>query len=133
VTLLQKHAGLVKPGETWSVLIQGHADSRGPADYNRQLARQRAQSVKQFLIELGVPDTSIKVVTLGQEGTVCDDPSRECQQLNRRVHLELRKLPRAASILGPLSVQLARGDVLDCAGDGDDRDDAGDALPSSAK
>jgi peptidoglycan-associated lipoprotein len=129
VTLLQKQAGLLKPGETWAVLVQGHADSRGPAEYNRQLAQRRAQSVKQFLIELGVSETAIKVVTLGQEGMVCDDPSRECQQLNRRVHLELRKLPRAAAALQPLSVQLAEADELDCSGA--DELDEGAAAPSS--
>jgi peptidoglycan-associated lipoprotein len=133
VTQLQKQAGLVKPGETWAVLVQGHADSRGPAEYNRQLAQRRAQAVKQFLIELGVPETSVKVVTLGHEGTICDDPGRECQQLNRRVHLELRKLPRAAALLQPLRAQLAEADELDCPGDADDLDTTEGAAAPSAK
>ena len=56
------------------------------------------RAVKQFLVELGVPETSIKVVTIGQEGALCDDPVAECQQLNRRVHLEIRKLAPAARL-----------------------------------
>jgi len=60
----------------------------------------------------GVPEPSIKVVTIGQEGALCDDASTECRQLNRRVHLEIRKLPRAAA-LEPLRPQLMVGDTID--------------------
>jgi len=93
------------------VLIQGYADSQGPVEYNRLLAQRRAESVKQFLVELGVPETSIKVVTIGKEGALCDDPSRECQQLNRRVHLEIRKMVRSAA--APVRPEIAVGDALE--------------------
>ena len=49
------------------------------------------------LVELGIPSTSIKVVTLGKEGAICDDQSKECQRLNRRVHLEMMKLDMSAA------------------------------------
>jgi hypothetical protein len=52
--------------------------------------------VKQFLVELGVPETSVKVATVGSDGALCDEATRECQQLNRRVHLEIRKMREAA-------------------------------------
>jgi peptidoglycan-associated lipoprotein len=94
------------------VLVQGYADRQGAPEYNRMLAQRRAESVKQFLVELGVPEPSIKVVTIGQEGALCDDASTECRQLNRRVHLEIRKLPRAAA-LEPLRPQLMVGDTID--------------------
>jgi hypothetical protein len=58
-----------------------------------------------------VPGDSIKVVTIGQDGALCDEPSAECQQLNRRVHLEIRKLPGAAAV--PLRPALLLGDTLD--------------------
>jgi outer membrane protein OmpA-like peptidoglycan-associated protein len=93
------------------VLVQGYADRQGPAEYNRTLAQRRATGVKQFLVELGVPEASIKVVTIGQEGSLCDEPSTECQQLNRRVHLEIRKLTRAAA--EPVRPTLMVGDTLD--------------------
>ncbi len=66
---------------------------------------------EKFLVELGVPEPSIKVVTIGQEGSLCDEPSTECQQLNRRVHLEIRKLTRAAA--EPVRPKLVVGDTLD--------------------
>ena len=92
VRLLQDKAALLEHTSTWAVLVQVYADRQGPAEYNRTLAQRRATAVKQFLVELGVPEASIKVVTIGQEGSLCDEPSAECQQLNRRVHLEMRKL-----------------------------------------
>ncbi len=111
VRLLQDKAGQMEHGSTWAVLIQGYADRQGPAEYNRLLAQRRATAVKQFLVELGVPEPSIKVVTIGQEGALCDEPSAECQQLNRRVHLEIRKLARSAA--EPVRPRLAVGDTLD--------------------
>ena len=110
VRLLQDKAALMERTSTWVVLVQGYADRQGPAEFNKRLAQQRADAVRQFLVELGVPENSVKVVTLGQDGALCDEPSKECQQLNRRVHLEIRKLARAAAT--PLRPTLAVGDVL---------------------
>jgi peptidoglycan-associated lipoprotein len=111
VRLLQDKAALMEHASTWAVLVQGYADRQGPVEYNRALAQRRATAVKQFLVELGVHEPSIKVVTIGQEGSLCDEPSTECGQLNRRVHLEIRKLTRAAS--EPMRPVLAVGDTLD--------------------
>jgi len=103
VALLQEKAEVLKGDKNWAVLVQGYADQHGPAEYNRALASRRAGAVKQFLVELGIPDTSIKVVTLGQEGSICDDQIKECQRLNRRVHLEMMKLGVREAALIPAS------------------------------
>ena len=116
VRLLQDKAALMDRGSNWAVLVQGYADSQGPAEYNKRLAQQRADAVRQFLVELGVDEASIKTVTIGQEGALCGEPTRECQQLNRRVHLEIRKMgTRAAG--APIRPVLAVGDVLQTSGD----------------
>jgi outer membrane protein OmpA-like peptidoglycan-associated protein len=110
VRLLQDKAAMMERTSTWVVLVQGYADTQGPAEYNKRLAQQRADAVRQFLVELGVPEGSIKTVTIGQEGALCDEQSRECQQLNRRVHLEIRRLGKTAA--APVRPALAVGDVL---------------------
>src|SRR5437016_3157373 len=97
VAILQEKAAVLKTDGSWAVLVQGYADQHGPAAYNKTLAARRAGAVKQFLVELGIPETSIKVVTLGKEGAICDDQSKECQRLNRRVHLEMMKLDMSAA------------------------------------
>jgi len=121
VRVLQDTTGLMDLANAWVVLVQGHADRQGPAEYNRVLAQRRAQAVKQFLVELGVPETSIKLVTLGQDGSLCDDPGKECQELNRRVHLEFRKLaaaaPSALAVAGANASDRAQADSTSPAGD----------------
>jgi outer membrane protein OmpA-like peptidoglycan-associated protein len=102
--MLQDNAAVMTRTEAWAVLVTGYADHQGPPAYNRMLAQRRAEAVRQFLVELGVPETSVKVVAVGQEATLCDDPGKECQQLNRRVHLEIRNLGPVAKVkVGPKS------------------------------
>lgn len=99
--VLQETATSMDLADAWVVLVQGYADRHGPTEYNRVLAQRRAESVKKFLVELGVPESAIRVTTIGQDGSLCDDPAKECQQLNRRVHLEFRKLAAAAPSAAP--------------------------------
>jgi outer membrane protein OmpA-like peptidoglycan-associated protein len=96
--LLQDKAATMTRTDIWAVLVTGYADIHGPAVYNKVLAQRRAETVKQFLVELGVPESSVKVVALGPEAALCDDPATECQRLNRRVHLEIRRLGPVASV-----------------------------------
>lgn len=90
-TILQEQAEILKSQSNWVLLLQGYTDQRGPAEYNKALGLRRAEAVKQHLVELGLSDTSIKVMSLGKEGLICEEESKECWQRNRRVHLELVK------------------------------------------
>ena len=117
VAILQEKAEVLKKDGSWAVLVQGYADQHGPAVYNKTLAGRRAEAVKQFLVELGIPGTSIKVVTLGKEGAICDDQGKECQRLNRRVHLEMIKM-------GPPSAFLSQAPATE-----QDQKDSGAGLP----
>ena len=89
--LLQEKAELMKPVGAWAITLEGHTDRWGTPEYNADLAKRRANNVKQFLMDLGVPETSVTVDVIAQDGAVCDKPNRECQKLNRRVHMEMRK------------------------------------------
>lgn len=113
VRVLQERAALMEGEPGWAVLVQGHADLLGPAEYNRALALRRAEAVKRFLVELGVPEAAVRVVAVGQDGALCDDPGPDCQRLNRRVHIEMRRLPAAVSELAPLRPAIVEGDVID--------------------
>jgi peptidoglycan-associated lipoprotein len=108
VAILQEKAEVLKKEGNWAVLVQGYADQHGPTEYNKGLALRRAQAVKQFLVELGVPQAAIKVVTIGKEGMICDDQSKECQQLNRRVHLEIMKVGSPSVSLTPAPPTVAK-------------------------
>ena len=118
--VLQETTSRMDLTNAWVVLVQGYTDSQGPAEYNRGLAERRATVVKRFLIDLGVPEPSIKMVTMGPNGALCDDPGKECQELNRRVHLEFRKLAAAApaaAVAGAAATEPKQADITSPAGD----------------
>ncbi len=118
--VLQETTSRMDLTNAWVVLVQGSTDSQGPAEYNRGLAERRATVVKRFLVDLGVPEASIKMVTMGPNGALCDDPGKGCQELNRRVHLEFRKLAAAApaaSVAGAAAIEPRQADITSPAGD----------------
>jgi peptidoglycan-associated lipoprotein len=100
---LAMHADLLKQHEDYGVLIQGYTDQQGSASYNKQLGMKRAETVKAELINAGIPEHRIKAVSLGEEGVLCADTSDICRHMNRRVHLEVRKIGREHMVLPPAS------------------------------
>ncbi|MCS6295269.1 MAG: OmpA family protein [Nitrospira sp.] len=89
---LQRHAEFLKNEPDWGVLLQGYTDQQGSMSFNKILGMKRAETVKQQLISLGVPESAIRTVSLGEEGALCIDKSDVCRQMNRRVHVEMRKV-----------------------------------------
>jgi peptidoglycan-associated lipoprotein len=72
---------------SFSVVIEGHCDERGSAEYNLGLGDRRATSAKDFLVGLGLPESKIRVISYGKERPVCTEASEDCYQRNRRAHL----------------------------------------------
>jgi peptidoglycan-associated lipoprotein len=71
---------------TSSVIVEGHCDERGSAEYNLGLADQRASATKEYLTSLGVPASKLKTVSYGKERPQCTEATEECYQRNRRAH-----------------------------------------------
>lgn len=69
------------------VLVEGHSDERGSAEYNIALSDRRATAAKEFLIQLGVPAERLKTISYGKERPQCTDATEDCYQKNRRAHL----------------------------------------------
>jgi len=72
------------------VVIEGHCDERGTAEYNLVLGERRAQSTKQYLVDLGVSDSAIQTISYGKEKPFCTASRPDCWQLNRRGHFVLQ-------------------------------------------
>ncbi len=68
------------------VMVEGHCDERGSAEYNIALGDRRASAAKDALIALGVPADKLKTISYGKERPVCTDETEECYARNRRVH-----------------------------------------------
>jgi peptidoglycan-associated lipoprotein len=66
--------------------IEGHCDERGTAEYNLGLGERRANAVKAYLVELGVPGDRITIVSKGKESPFCTESNEACWQQNRRGH-----------------------------------------------
>ena len=69
-----------------SIVIEGHCDERGSAEYNLGLGDRRASAAKEFLQGLGVPADRLKTISYGKERPQCTEQNESCWQKNRRVH-----------------------------------------------
>jgi peptidoglycan-associated lipoprotein len=67
------------------ILLEGHCDERGSAEYNLGLGDRRGTTVKTYLTQLGLPDERFRVLSLGKERPQCSDSTEECRSRNRRV------------------------------------------------
>jgi peptidoglycan-associated lipoprotein len=68
------------------IMIEGHCDERGSAEYNLGLGDRRASSAKEFLVQLGVSADRLKTISYGKEHPQCTEADEACYQKNRRVH-----------------------------------------------
>ena len=71
------------------IVIGGHCDERGSAEYNIALGQNRANSLQKALEDQGLPASRIRVVSYGKEKPFCSESNEECYQQNRRDHLTL--------------------------------------------
>jgi peptidoglycan-associated lipoprotein len=103
--ILATQADLTKNDPDLGILLQGFTDQQGSVSYNHKLGLMRAETVKEFLVGQGVSDQVIKVVSLGKDGVLCLDNSDVCRNMNRRVHLEIRKIGQEHMILPTVATE----------------------------
>src|SRR6266480_5352637 len=84
---LAKISGIVLAHPGLVLQIEGHTDSVGGDDFNQQLSERRADSVRDFLAQQGVPGSSITARGLGKTQPVASNDTPEGRQRNRRVEL----------------------------------------------
>lgn len=79
--------------ESWTRLtVQGHADSRGSEEYNEELSRARAQAVKAYLVQAGIPEAKIDVESYGERRPIVPNADTPAEyQKNRRVEFVVKK------------------------------------------
>ncbi len=70
-----------------AIVIEGHTDSRGSAEYNNYLPLKRAESVRDYLIKHGVKPLRIKTQGYGESRPIADNSSEFGRQLNRRTEI----------------------------------------------
>lgn len=73
-----------------TILVQGHTDSTGSASYNQMLSERRADSVANYLENLGVRGARIDAEGFGESTPRATNDTASGRQLNRRVELHIR-------------------------------------------
>ncbi|HLR13094.1 MAG TPA: OmpA family protein [Burkholderiaceae bacterium] len=72
-----------------TIIATGHTDSTGPAEYNQGLSERRAASVKDYLVNQGIPADRIYTEGKGLTSPIADNATREGRAQNRRVEIEI--------------------------------------------
>lgn len=75
--------------ENISIIIGGHTDNFGSAEYNATLSLNRAIEVKNYLIAKGIEPDRIQTKGYGELKPIDNNESSEGRQRNRRIEMEV--------------------------------------------
>ena len=74
------------------ISVEGHTDNVGSDEYNQRLSEQRAGSVRDYLVDQGVPTERVGAVGYGKSRPKASNDTPEGRQLNRRVEIHIRSI-----------------------------------------
>ncbi|HEY1072155.1 peptidoglycan-associated lipoprotein Pal [Brevundimonas sp.] len=69
-----------------TVRIEGNADERGTREYNLALGARRAEAVRSYLIQRGVPAGRIDTISFGKERPIAEGSNEQAWARNRNAH-----------------------------------------------
>jgi len=75
--------------------IDGHTDNRGESDMNMQLSRDRATSVKNYLVAKGIESERLETAGYGDTKPVADNQTTKGRSANRRIEFSVLRKERA--------------------------------------
>ena len=83
---LKSNASEIMGNGSWrKVVLEGHCDERGSEEYNMALGERRADAVKRYLMDLGLPGSKIVTVSYGEDRPGVRGRGESAWQANRRV------------------------------------------------
>jgi len=87
--ILKVNADFLLKNRISSIVIEGHCDERGTAEYNMALGQKRAQETKTYLINLGIKESIIRTISYGEERPLDPGNNEEAWAKNRRAHFDV--------------------------------------------
>lgn len=88
--LLTKLANILKEYPDTNVLVVGHTDSSGPADYNMTLSEKRAYAVTNYFVQSkGLSSTRFTTTWFGEDEPIATNSTVEGRAKNRRVNIAI--------------------------------------------
>lgn len=90
-TVIAEAVASAKDAEETKIVISGHSDRRGSADYNRRLSESRVEAVASAFVEAGIPLSKIELQVFGEEKPRQATPDGQALAENRRAEITLVK------------------------------------------
>jgi outer membrane protein OmpA-like peptidoglycan-associated protein len=78
---------LIKEDPLSKIVVEGHTDSQGGAQFNQELSQHRAQAVRDYLVTRGIASDRITAQGFGPSRSVAENNSAEGRANNRRVQI----------------------------------------------
>ena len=88
---LNSIADIMKEYDHTTFHIEGHTDSVGSDEYNLKLSKERAASVREFLVEAGIPSDRLTSEGYGESRPIATNSTDAGRQENRRVQISLKE------------------------------------------
>jgi outer membrane protein OmpA-like peptidoglycan-associated protein len=73
------------------LLLEGHADIRGPKEFNQKLSERRAERVKNYLVEHGVPADHLDTRAYGEEKNLSKDEVQKIVEDNPELSSDIKQ------------------------------------------
>lgn len=86
---LAKVSGIILAYPSLHLAVEGHTDSVGGDEYNQTLSERRAQSVRDYFVQQGIPSAAVEAHGFGKTEPIATNDTAEGRQQNRRVELVL--------------------------------------------
>ena len=84
------HSRCLTSNTARKIAIEGHTDERGGREYNLALGQKRAEAVRRSMTLLGVAESQIEAVSLGEEKPAQTGSTEEAYARNRRAEVNYR-------------------------------------------
>jgi outer membrane protein OmpA-like peptidoglycan-associated protein len=88
-TVVEEIAKILNDNPTLKVEISGHTDSRGSDSLNKKISQDRASSVRDILISLGINKDRVTAIGYGEEKPLVQDDENGLSEINRRVEFNI--------------------------------------------
>lgn len=90
LAVLDEVAGVLEEHPEFDeIRIEGHTDDQGAREFNLELSEQRAESVRDYLVEQGVDDQRLTTVGVGPDEPIADNDTEQGREQNRRVEFHI--------------------------------------------
>ena len=108
--LLRTKLPIMRDSVAFRLLLEGHADERGSIEYNLALGGRRAESVRDFLMGLGISADRLTTTSFGEERPLVNRSDAEAWAQNRRVEFVITGVP-GPTVAGGVEPTPAGGDT----------------------